>query len=421
MDRTVIGYKPYSYQRDVHNLLGIRSKETKGRVVVVKSRRQAGKSTMILNELLRYCVVFPKSHNAVLSPTIRQARKIFKEFIDAGVETGLLKSYNATYLIINFVNGSTISFFSGEQGDALRGYTVSGILCIDEAAYVSDEVFFKVLPWILYFKAPILITSTPRFKKGFFYDYYMRGLAGDRRIISIDWTDPKYKDELEKVLPPETLEEYRKIMPTSLFRSEYLGEFVDDGSGVFGTVDWNKPFTADYNSLYFGIDWGTGEGLDRTALVGLDEKGRERILEHWNDVKDPIDQVKKIARILVQNKSKIRAVLAEKNSIGDTYLKLLNRELKPHKIEVRPFTTTNESKREIIENLTAAIGEGNVHLLDEPENRREFDAYQIEVTKGGTITYNGAFGFNDDLVIATAIANRAKTTRYGSYNLSYSK
>lgn len=419
MKRTVVGYKPYSYQKDVHNLLGVR--DGKPRIVVVKSRRQAGKSTMILNELLRYCVTFPKSTNAVVSPTIRQARKMFKEFIDAGIGSGLLSSYNATYLIINFLNKSTISFFSAEQGDALRGYTVKGILCVDEAAYIPDEIFFKVLPWTLYFKPPILITSTPRFKKGFFYDYYMRGLAGEKNIISIDWTDPKYKEELDRVLPPETLEEYRRIMPVSLFNSEYLGEFVDDGSGVFGDIPWNQPFTTDYKSLYFGIDWGTGEGYDRTALVGLDEMGNERILMHWNDIRDPLKQVQKIARVLAKEKDKVRAVLAEKNSIGDTYLKLLNLELKKHRIEVRPFVTTNDSKREIIENLTAAIGEGNVHLLDEPENRREFDAYQLEVTKGGNVTYNGAYGFNDDLVMATAIANKAKTTRYGSYNISYTR
>ena len=415
---TFVGYKPYGFQRDVHNALENPFAKL-GRVVVVKSRRQCGKSTMIENELLKRAVSCKFSWSAVVSPTLKQSRKMFREIVEAVGKTGFILSSNAQELYIMFKNGAKVSFYSSEQGaDALRGYTVSrgGILAVDEAAFISDEVFFTVLPWTDVQKADILITSTPKLRTGFFYDYYMRGLAGEKGITVIDWNDEKYKDELDKILSPEKLEQYRKILPNSLFRSEYLGEFVDENGGVFN-ADYSK-FFEEYNSLYLGIDFGTGNEGDKTAVVGLNERGEQVLLSYWNDIPEPLDQVAKICDIIRQNKGKIKRVIAEKNSIGDVYLKLINKNLKPDRITVFAFNTTNESKREIIESLAAGIGEGNVHLLDEKENKLEFGAYQMEITKGGTITYNGAYGFNDDIVIATALANRAKTTNFGTYSVA---
>lgn len=415
---TFIGYKPYSFQRDVHNALENPLSKL-GRVVVVKSRRQCGKSTMIENELLKRVVSCKFSWSAVVSPTLKQARKMFREIVDAVSKTGFISQANAQELFIFFKNGSKVNFYSSEQGaDALRGYTVKfgGILCIDEAAFISDEVFFTVLPWTDVFKADILITSTPKLRTGFFYDYYMRGLKGEDNITVIDWNDEKYKEELDKILSPEKLEQYKKILPISLFRSEYLGEFVDENGGVFN-AEYSR-FAGDYNSLFLGIDFGTGNEGDKTAVVGLNERGEQVLLHYWNDIPEPLDQVKKICGIIRANKGKVKKVIAERNSIGDVYLKLINNNLKPDRINVIGFNTTNDSKREIIESLAAGIGEGNVHLLDEKENRLEFGAYQMEITRGGTITYNGAYGFNDDIVIATALANRAKTTNFGTYSVA---
>jgi Mrp family chromosome partitioning ATPase len=53
--------------------------------------------------------------------------------------------------------------------DNLRGYTVD-FLIIDEAAFISDEIFDIVLPMTNVKQAPIVIVSTPRFRTGKFYE-----------------------------------------------------------------------------------------------------------------------------------------------------------------------------------------------------------------------------------------------------------
>lgn len=221
------GYKPDAHQRAVHLLL---NQKGKGHIVVVKSKRQVGKSLMIENELLRYACTWSGTTSICVSPTLTQARKIFKEIDAALSNSGIVKNSNATLLEMSFINGSRIFFKSAEQKENLRGYTVSGILCIDEAAYISDDVFYTVLPWTDVKHANILICSTPRTRQGFFYDYFQRGLdEAENGIFAVDWNS----FDLTRFLSNERLEQYRKIIPSNQFKSEYLGEWLDADGSVF--------------------------------------------------------------------------------------------------------------------------------------------------------------------------------------------
>lgn len=76
-----IGFRPYSFQKAVIDVLA-NAKGT-GITVTVKSRRQVGKSMLIQNILLYYAINYERSNSAVLSPTFNQARKIYKEMVDA--------------------------------------------------------------------------------------------------------------------------------------------------------------------------------------------------------------------------------------------------------------------------------------------------------------------------------------------------
>lgn len=96
-----------------------------GKVVTVKSRRQTGKSMLIQNILLYYSINYSKTKSACLSPTWAQAKKIYTEIVQAIESSNIIKSSNASDLIIKLVNGSEIQFFSAQQGENLRGYTVS--------------------------------------------------------------------------------------------------------------------------------------------------------------------------------------------------------------------------------------------------------------------------------------------------------
>ena len=335
----------------------------------------------------------------IVSPTLSQARKIYQDIVSAIPEKSAILKKNESLLEIRFINGSKLYFKSAEQREALRGYTVTGVLILDEAAYLPDSIAELCLPWTTVKKAPILVVSTPNTKSGLFYEWYIEGLnpKPDSNVITIDWND----FDTSTLLPPERVEMYRSIMPKGQFRSEILGEFVDEGSGVFTFLSDTFTSTATTDSpLYLGIDFANGDGGDYTVVSGFNDRGEQALLEYTNNL-TPTQQIDWITSILQQNKNHIKGVTAEKNSMGLAFIDFLRQ--KNPGINISEFVTSNTSKREIIDTMVAAIGEGSMKLYDDPEQRKEYICYQMEITRSGLITYNG-YSAHDDIVMANAFA-----------------
>lgn len=412
------GFSPLPHQQDVLDLLTKR--ERLGRIVTVKSSRQKGKSLLIINLLLFYAFNYKRTSNFCVSPTLKQSKNLFKMIVNA-CPNEIITSSNATDLDIEFINRSTISFRSAEQGDSLRGYTCKGILCVDECAFIPDDVFYKILPWADVWKSPILLVSSPFVKSGFFWHYYSLGLQGDNpKMFSINWSDPKYKESMEKLLPSERLEEYRKILPSNQFKSEYLGEFLDDAGSVFtGFKNCIKNLSITNNdSLYVGIDWAVGNSGDDTVLIALNQDGNEVEQMILNNI-SPTDQINRIATFLRKYKSKIKVITPETNSIGNVYIDQLftdNPDLKS--IRCEPFTTTNDSKNKIVTQLQNAFEQHKISILGTDKELNELGTYAMEFnTHTKKITYNAPNGLHDDICMALALAyngllNQSKTGYY---------
>lgn len=409
---TVQIYTPMDYQMAVHNGLAA---HWAGTIHVSKAVRQCGKSLMAENILLKCSLEHANQTSILISPTLSQSRKIFKEITRAISRAPFFTSSNGTDLEITFVNGSQILLKSAEQGDNLRGYTVTrhGILIIDEAAYIRDDIFFTVTPYVNANNAPILLLSTPRFRAGFFYDFYNDGMAGKPGVYSYDFT--RYKNPF---LTSERLELYRRKMSVNLFRADYLGEWMETTSDIFGDFARVLSNTAtNSGDNVAGIDWGVGKNAknndsDSTALSIMNRQKQQIALFHWND----IDATTTIQNIIDKLRAfDVRQLIVESNSIGSVYLDLLRKEINRQHVNcvVRPFNTSNDTKRAIIEALQVAIQNGDVQLMDDPELKIQFSAYRMEKTPTGKITYNASPGYHDDIVIATALTLRAlKTANY---------
>ena len=174
MNKTFVGYSPLEHQRAVHRALS--NSYRSGKIYVIKARRQVGKSIMVEQELLRFAITYSGTTSACVCPTLSQARKMFQDIIYCIIDSGVVRKKNETLLEIDLINGSKIFFKSAEQKDSLRGYTISGLLCVDECSFIDDEVFYGLLlAWTNVHRAPILLTSTPKFKQGFYWNYWNIG------------------------------------------------------------------------------------------------------------------------------------------------------------------------------------------------------------------------------------------------------
>lgn len=404
--RTYIGFKPYSYQRVVINEL--KDAKNSGKVVTVRSRRQTGKSMMLINILLYYAINFKKTKNACVSPTIKQSKKIYKEIMEAIESSGIVKSANAQDLEIRLINGSLIFFRSAAQKENLRGYTVTGILCVDEAAFIDDDAFYLILPWTDVKKAPILITSTPFIKDGFYYKYFQYGL--DRQgYKTVDWTNEIFKEDLDKVLSPEKLKEYKEILPPNQFKSEYMGEFLDDDGMVFtGFKECVKQTRIEsYDRLYVGIDWSNGTDNDDTVVSIINQNGEQVLIAYWNNL-TPTQQIEKVYEILEPYERQIVLIQPELNSIGTPYTDLLKNRLQRKSIRVEGFNTSNSSKATLVSNLQVAFERKTISILGDEKQLRQLGTYAAEYNpKTKNVSYNAPSGLHDDCCIALMLSYEA--------------
>ena len=413
------GYKPKPWQKVVHDAITAAGPKADA-VFVAKSPRQIGKSLLIEMELLRHAMNYKGSVSICVSITFPNCSKIFKE-LEAGIaDTGLMAQCDKQALEITLINGSKIIFKSAQQRESLRGYTIKrgGILAIDEAAYIPDEIFGTILPWTNVHHANTLIVSTPRIKQGTFYEYYTEGMNGSKFIKSFDLS----KFDTSEMLSPEKVELYRRKMSKRQFLTEILGEFSDSGAGVFDISKdiWLKEPVTSYTDISIGIDWATGSGNDDTVLSGFDLSGRQVMLHRTNQL-SPTEQIDWIVDIINRiDRHRIRKIVCERNSIGTVYLDLLKKRLPGYPIE--EFVTSNSSKRDIIEHLISRVENETIKLINDKEQYLQFGGYALEITSSGAVTYNGLPGVHDDIVLADAFAIRGITELESStYTISFGR
>ena len=414
--------KLYEWQKDV--ISQICNKPGSGRVVVVKSRRQCGKTFTCCATLLHYACTYANTTSAIIEPTNAQARKVFKTIVKAVDGTGILKSKNETFLTVELVNGSTIMFKSAQIKEGLRGYTITGVLILDEAAFLAPDILELVLPWIQVHKAPMLMVSTPKIRDGVFYSYWKEGVEGTPEIISIDWSEY----DTSALLDENTVELYRKTLTANQFKSEILGEWLDDEGLVFQYVRENTiPNVPKYGARCFvGIDFGSGNKGDFTSFSVLDENAQMIHLDYFNDL-STLQQIERLVKDILIFGNSIVSINAENNSIGSPLIDLIVKELNDRGervlvSKINRWITTNKSKGELVNEMQVGLEQGTIKLFDDKVLVNQFCSYEAEYNpKTQVITYNGAYGTHDDIVMSTMLAYDAylKGSNQGVYCLSF--
>lgn len=413
MTKIYKGYSPFIYQLKVHTAMN--DSYRSGKIFTIKAKRQVGKSFLAENELLRFAINYPGSVNCIVEPTLGQSRKVFKELVQAVIDSDILRRKNETLLELEFNNGSSILFRSGEQMDSLRGFSVSGLLVLDEAAYLKDEVFEIIKPTTDVWNAPILIISTPRFREGFFYECFKKGFDGNfsKYYQSFDWA----LEDTSMLLSEDKLEMYRLTTSKNKFRTEYLGEFADDDGCLFNNIANciidKKP---EYHNLYIGVDWATGSGRDYTCITALNENGQMVFIKYFND-KTPTEQVDLLTNIFTEYQGFIKIVQVEQNSIGSVFYDILVK--RNPKLRIVKFLTTNKSKAAIVNKLQAALENEKIGILKDDKLLNELRLYEASYNpKTGNVSYNAPSGFNDDTCISLMLAYDALNTNKGTYNIA---
>lgn len=395
-----------------------------GRIFVVKSKRQVGKTTMAENALLEMAINHRDTLSCLVEPTLDQSRRVYKEIVKAVQDTPVLARKNDSLLEIEFANGSSIIFKSAEQRDNLRGFTITGLLVVDECAFIQDDIFDILIPATDVHHAPILLISTPKLKQGFFYRYYSAGMEGNANITAIDFNEY----DTSFLLSAEKLEHYRTMMPKAQFRTEYLGEFLESDSVLFEGINECIGEAGNGRDLYVGIDWGSGAGGDYTSVAAFDEGGKMVFIDYFND-KSTFEQARYIADLLQLRAKSVRCIEAESNSIGTPMIALLKDELDKRGMrdvsrQVQPFTTTASEKVRLVNQLQVALEQKQVTLLDDRGLLSQLASYEATYNpKTNNVSYNAPLGLHDDNCISTMLAwdARLRMGRTAQYTIGFNR
>ena len=394
----VLGAPLWSWQKDfVRKFTELKPDDT----LVVKKCRQVGCSFTLAQILFYVALNRPKSTSIYITINNSASRKQFQDMCESCTNSPLIKKQNESTLELSFINGSKIYFRSAESKLRSLSCKRGGILVVDECAFLNSDIWTQILPFTTVSHANKIVCSTPWSKTSTFYKFCERALSGDKGYYYIDTASY----DLSCFISEEQKLEYKKILSPAAYKTEILGEWLDSSSGVFG--DYQSVFSKpeDQNPVTCGIDFSVAVGGDDTVLTGFNANKQMTLLYTDNSTEDPIARADKLADI-INSYPTIKKVVCEKNSIGSTFISLIKQRLHNPSV-ITEFTTSNSSKKDIIENLIALIGKKEITLLPDPKLDYEFGIFQLVELKNNNYTYAADTkvpSSHDDIVMATALA-----------------
>lgn len=399
--KQIIGFDPHEKQKDVlYNAT---------RFTTLCWGRRSGKTKLAAYVALKYLLT--SNHNIwIVAPTYDLARRSWDYLIQwvplINKAIGqFIKINKSTYTMESYA-GSKLELKSTDNPASLLGAGLD-MLIIDEAARIPHEVWRTHLyPTLTDRNGKALFISTP-YGKNWFYDLMLKGIDTDPKYAEYSYFHMKTVENTTIPNIAETVEKAKLEMPMNDFMQEYEAEFIEGAGSVFRGVknclyDCNFrsfPFEAEgynQNHVYQG-------GLDLARMTDFSvltmvDKAQDCFKVVAIDRFNEIDwKVQKPRFQLMSQKYGNPRINTEKNNIGDAVISDLAGNFEP-------FVTTNQSKKELINNLAILIEQRKIMIPNIPIVVSELEAFSYEISASGNVIYGAPTGYHDDIVMSLAMA-----------------
>ena len=194
-----------------------------------------------------------------VAPGERQAKLLFSKAMQLYRKAGYpLPAHSERRTGLELSNGSIIEALPAVERTT-RGYSVD-LLVVDEAAAVPDMDYFGILPALIATRGEQVLLSTPRGKRGFFWEIWHSTISTraeiSERSENSDWQRVMVRSDEVSRIRDEDLEVFRAAMPEEFFRQEFFCEFLDTEGGLFSYDDIEAALDAGENvqALEIGDD-----------------------------------------------------------------------------------------------------------------------------------------------------------------------
>jgi phage FluMu gp28-like protein len=365
--------------------------ESQARFNVLMCGRRFGKSELCLIKIIKTACF--GQNLAYITPTYKLAKVFFNKLGNA-----LPYPKNQSDLKIDFPNGGSVEFFTGERLDGLRGRKFHGVI-IDEAAFISDLEsgwLNSIRPTLTDYKGWAMFLSTPR-GQNYFYSLFNKG--GEK-----DWASFKYTTYDNPYIDRDEIEDAKRQLPAAVFEQEYMANPMENAANPFGNEHIRNCIRPMSNRepVVFGID--LAKSYDYTVIIGLDSEGNtaffSRFQKDWNSTKQEILNLPK------------KPIIIDSTGVGDPIFEDLQRA----GLIINGLKFTQNSKQQLMVGLQTAIQTGRIGY---PTGLivNELEVFEYQYTASG-VKYSAPSGFHDDCVMALALAwhNMNFKSGSGKYN-----
>src|SRR5882724_2711957 len=186
---------------------------TGSRRVLLNCTRQWGKSTVTAAKAVHEALTRPGSLTLVVSPSGRQSGELVRKSEGFLRRLGIRpKGDGDNQISVMLPNGSRIVGVPGSE-DTVRGFSAVSLLLVDEASRVPDGLYLAVRPMLAVSAGTLWLMSTPRGKRGFFYEAWEKG--------GKEWERVRVPAGECGRIPAVFLAEERRTMGERFFRQEY--------------------------------------------------------------------------------------------------------------------------------------------------------------------------------------------------------
>lgn len=214
-----IPFHPDPWQRDVL--------QSDARRQILCCARQVGKSTVVGADAYTRAKYEPNSLVLMVAPAFRQSLNLFRKVKEAiRIDPEPIQAIKETQTEMELANGSRVIALPGKD-ETIRSFGGVTELIIDEAAYVPDQIFHAVRPFVATSGGRIVLLSTPGPKQGFFWRMWNSEGWEKYRVAAYDC--PR--------IPGDEVDDARSSMPEWAWEREYLAEFTDPEDALLSEVD----------------------------------------------------------------------------------------------------------------------------------------------------------------------------------------
>lgn len=283
-------WSPHPAQR------AIMANDTRFRVVA--AGRRFGKTEMARQVAVGRAWRHAGSNVWWVAPTYNDATELGYDILEQELPEAVIEDkQRRSPRKIQLVNGSVLSFRSGDREDSLRGRGLD-FLVIDEAASVPSRAWKNELrPALSDTLGDMLAIGTPKGETGWFHEWFQRGQDDefpDTRSWQATTYDNPYVEDSE-------VEAARSELPQFIFEQEYLAKFTSPAGLVYQSFDAEAHVTSSDPSnpgrVLYGVDWGFSNPAAITCVIET-RNGEYVVVDEFYEERQTAQDIAQAAREL---------------------------------------------------------------------------------------------------------------------------